>query len=186
MNARPVNVSLRSNLSGSISYVRSASRFELGNATANRTQGALRHLRNSRHTRASQNAPVNPLASALTDLRILKDLNPNRINTYAKTGGGSVILLTTSPKRNHAFLRREAAVWHPKDRSSFPVLSLRRYFIASLHQPLGIPFVETRTSHERSAGSRNTAAGKDGRHGRGKFDGAKRGEFVEAGGRAGG
>src|ERR1700722_14387198 len=174
MNVRLVALPRRSNHSGSISYVRVTARSELCDAVTNPPLAPPRQFKNSCQNHASQNASVTPLASALTQVRIVQDLKPSRINTYAKTGGGSVLLLYTLPKRQH---------------NSVLAPSLHLYFIASLHQPRGIPFVATRTSHERLARwhgkSRHPRSGKGWRYGWGKFDGAECGEFVEAGGRAG-
>ena len=127
MNARLVALPRRSIHSGSIAYARINAFSEFANSAANRPPAAPRQFQNSRHDRPSQNTPVTPLASAVTDLQIQKNLKPSRINTYAKTGGGWVILLTSFPKRNHS---SSALI-----SSAFIVTSLPRCFVTSPSLP---------------------------------------------------
>jgi hypothetical protein len=101
MNARLLALRPHSNRSGSISYLRIIALPALASADAIRPSVSPSQSKSSRRNYRSQNAPLTPLASALTQVRIPKHLKPSGINTYAKTGGGWVILLTTFPKRNY-------------------------------------------------------------------------------------
>src|ERR1700723_2627963 len=123
MNARLVASPRRSTHSGSIAYVRINAPPHLAIAIENPPPAPPRQLKSSRHDLASKNALVTPLSSALAQVQIPQNLKSSRINTYAKTGCSSVLLLTAFPKRSD-----EPAPPSPP----LQVRSLHHYFFTSL------------------------------------------------------
>ena len=132
MNARLVPSNRRATHSGSISYDRIIAPYGRAQAAANRPPAAPPRFKSLCHNRQAQNAPVNPLDSALAKRchsQVLKVLqNPH----LRKNRGWVGILLTTFPKRNSANARTQGR----SSLSGFIVTSLLHCFVASLFSRL--------------------------------------------------